>query len=103
MQLQPPEKEIQKLLAFVSANEASDLHLKVGYPPTVRIGGHLRRVDSPEIPDSECIEKMMALLMPPAKRQQYDERGGVDFAACSEGGDRFRINAYRSEVASLAQ
>ena len=53
MQLLPPEEEIQRLLAFVSANLASDLHLKVGYPPTIRIGGHLRRVDSPELPDSE--------------------------------------------------
>lgn len=97
MQLPPPEVEIQRLLGFVTANEASDLHLKVGYPPTVRIGGHLRRVDSPEIPDSEYVEKMMAVLMPPEKRRQYDERGSVDFAARSEGGDRFRINAFRSE------
>ena len=97
MQLLPPEEEIQKLLAFVTANEASDLHLKVGYPPTVRIGGHLRRVDSPNIPDSEYVEKMLAVLMPPAKSEQYDERGSVDFAARSEGGDRFRINAFRSE------
>ena len=95
--LPPPEEEIQRLLKFVSANEASDLHLKVGYPPTVRIGGHLRRVDSPKIPDSEYVEKMMAVLMPPAKRQLYDDRGSVDFAARLDGGDRFRINAFRSE------
>lgn len=96
MQLLPPEEQIKKLLAFVSANQASDLHLKVGYPPTVRIGGHLRRVDSPEIPDSEYVEKMIGALMTPAKRQIYDERGSVDFAARSEGGDRFRVNAFRS-------
>ena len=54
--LLPPREEIHKLLAFVSANQASDLHLKVDYPPTVRIGGHLRRVDSPLIPNSEYIE-----------------------------------------------
>ncbi len=97
MQLLPPEEQILKLLAFVSANEASDLHLKVGYPPTVRIGGHLRRVDSPNIPSSEYVEKMMGALMPPGKRQQYDERGSVDFAARSAGGDRFRVNAFRSD------
>ncbi len=95
--LLPPREEIQKLLAFVSTNQASDLHLKVGYPPTVRIGGHLRRVDSPELPDSAYIEEMMAELMPPGKREMYDERGGVDFAAKSPSGDRFRINAFRSE------
>ncbi len=97
MPLLPPEEQILKLLAFVSANEASDLHLKVGYPPTVRIGGHLRRVDSPNIPSSEYVEKMMGVLMPPAKRQQYEERGSVDFAARSQSGDRFRINVFRAD------
>ena len=75
MQLLPPEEEIHKLLAFVSANLASDLHLKVGYPPTIRIGGHLRRIDSPELPNSEYIEAMMGVLMPKAKREEYDRRG----------------------------
>lgn len=95
--LLPPREEIHKLLAFVSANGASDLHLKVGYPPTVRIGGHLRRIDSPELPNSEYVEQMMDELMPAGKREQYDQRGGVDFAARAASGDRFRINAFRSE------
>ncbi|MHB8974414.1 MAG: type IV pilus twitching motility protein PilT [Pirellulaceae bacterium] len=97
MQLLPPEEEIFKLLAFVSANVASDLHLKVGYPPTIRIGGHLRRIDSPELPNSEYIEAMMAAVMPKAKREEYDRRGSADFAAKSASGDRFRINVFRSE------
>ncbi len=97
MPLLPPEEQIYKLLAFVSANLASDLHLKVGYPPTIRIGGHLRRIDSPEMPNSEYIEAMMAALMPKAKREEFDRRGAADFAAKSESGDRFRINVFRSE------
>lgn len=97
MLLLPPKDEIPRLLAFVSANEASDLHLKVGYPPTVRIGGHLRRIDSPELPNSEYIEEMMSVLMPKAKREEYDRRGAADFAARAESGDRFRINVFRSE------
>ncbi len=97
MQLLPPQEQIQRLLAFVSANAASDLHLKVGYPPTIRIGGHLRRVDCPELPDSEYIEQMMGVLMSKAKREEYDRRGGADFAARSANGDRFRINVFRSE------
>ncbi len=96
-ELLPPREEIQKLLAFVSANEASDLHLKVSYRPTIRIGGHLRQVDAPELPDSAYIEEMMASLMPHGKREQYDLNGGVDFAARAPNGDRFRINAFRSE------
>ena len=40
--LPSPQEEIKRLLAFVSKNEASDLHLKVGYRPVVRIGGTSR-------------------------------------------------------------
>ncbi len=96
-ELLAPEDEINKLLAFVSANEASDLHLKVSYPPTIRLGGHLRRVDSLPLPDSAYIEAMMTAIMPPGKREMYDLNGGVDFAARAESGDRFRVNAFRSE------
>ena len=53
------------LLTFVSKNEASDLHLKVGYAPYVRIGGQLRKIESPVLPDSNYIEQMMAVLIPP--------------------------------------
>lgn len=94
--LPPPVDEIKKLLAFVCANEASDLHLKVNYPPFVRIGGHLRKLESPPFPDSEYIEQMMEVLLPPGRRSDYDERGCVDFAAYADSGDRFRINVYRS-------
>lgn len=96
-ELLSPSEEIQKLLSFVSKNEASDLHLKVDYAPTIRIGGHLRRIDSPLLPNSAYIEEMMAELMPPGKREQYDKFGGVDFSAKSPDGDRFRVNAFRSE------
>ncbi|MHB8866151.1 MAG: type IV pilus twitching motility protein PilT [Pirellulaceae bacterium] len=97
MQLLPPQEEIHRLLAFVSTHQASDLHLKVGYPPTIRIGGHLRRIDSPDMPSSDYIEAMMAVLMPNAKREEFERRGGADFAAKSASGDRFRINVFRSE------
>jgi twitching motility protein PilT len=95
-QLQLPQIEITNLLQFVCENDASDLHLKVGYPPYVRIGGHLRKVDSAPMPDSEFIESMMSLIIPDNRQSEYDEHGGLDFAIRTEQGDRFRINLYRS-------
>ena len=38
-QLPSPEEEIIRLLNFVTRTEASDLPLKVGYAPYVRLGG----------------------------------------------------------------
>jgi twitching motility protein PilT len=90
-----PQEEIKRLLAFVSKSEASDLHLKVGYRPFVRIGGHLRSVDSPVFPNSEYIEQMMAELIPAKRRADYEQRGNLDFAVRTEMGDRFRVNVFR--------
>lgn len=95
-ELQAPEVEIQQLLEFVCKSRASDLHLKVGYAPYVRIGGKLKKVDTPPIPDTEYMEKMMDALMPAGKREDFERTGGLDFAARVDSGDRFRINLYRT-------
>jgi twitching motility protein PilT len=95
-QLQAPELEILQLLHFVRENNGSDLHLKVGYPPFVRIGGHLRKIDSPPMTDSQFIESMIIPFIPAGKLEDYTELGGVDFAIKTEHGDRFRVNAFRS-------
>jgi hypothetical protein len=58
-QLHPPQEQIRKLLAFVSQQQASDLHLKIGLPPYVRIGGHQHALETPPLPDSEYVERMM--------------------------------------------
>ena len=94
--LQEPQQEIVQLLHFVCDNEASDLHLKVGYPPYVRIGGHLRKVESAPMPDSAFIESMMEQLIPDDRRPEYEKHGGVDFAVRTEEGNRFRVNIFRS-------
>ena len=95
-QFQPPDQEILNLLQFVRENNASDLHLKVGYPPFVRIGGHLRKVDSAPLPDSEFIEAMIYPYVPKIRSGEYEQHGGVDFAIKTDHGDRFRVNLFRS-------
>ncbi|TWT81968.1 Twitching mobility protein [Planctomycetes bacterium CA13] len=95
--LQAPRDEIRLLLAFVSKNEASDLHLKVGLPPFIRIGGQLRHLDVHPLPSSEYIMEMMAEIMPKSRLEEYKELGSADFAVLAESGDRFRVNAFRSD------
>lgn len=96
-ELSPPEQEIQHLLTFVSKNEASDLHIKVGYAPCVRIGGHLRKLQLPEIPDTAYVEGMFRALLPADRWREFETKGSVDFSTAHEGGDRFRINLFRSK------
>ena len=76
--------------------EASDLHLKVGYPPFFRVRGALRGTKMPPIPDNDALEAMVHPLVPDARRQEYVDVGCLDFSAQGDTGDRFRINMFRS-------
>ena len=93
----PAEEEMRRLLAFLTKNEASDLHLKVGYPPYVRIGGHLRRLQLPEIPNTAYVNEMIRPMVPMDRWREFETTGALDFSAAGETGDRYRINLYRSK------
>lgn len=91
-----PKEAIDRLLVAMTQLGASDLHLKVGYAPYYRVAGHLRRVEMPAIPSSDYMEQMLADLVPPRRRAEYDERGDLDFSTRGTSGDRYRINVFRS-------
>jgi twitching motility protein PilT len=92
-----PEAEMKRLLSFLGKHEASDLHLKVGYSPYVRIGGHLRRLDMPPIPDKVFVHHMIRPLAPDGRWHEFETQGSLDFSAADESGDRYRINIFRSQ------
>jgi len=92
-----PEKEIKSLLSFLSKHEASDLHLKVGYPPYVRIGGHLRKLDLPPIEDTGFMTEMIRPLVPTNRWTEFEKQGALDFSYADGSGDRFRINIFRAK------
>ena len=74
--------------------QGSDLHLKVGKPPIVRVNGTLKPLNRPPIE----VEEMARLLFPmmnERNRKIFDEEGGADFAYVVnvDGIDwRFRVN-----------
>jgi twitching motility protein PilT len=86
---------IHQLLGAMKTNGASDLHLKVGMPPTYRIGGHLRTVKTSPMSGEE-IDACMTPIIPPARRGYYDEHGDLDFSCDLPDGDRFRVNIFRA-------
>jgi twitching motility protein PilT len=92
-----PEEEMRRLLSFLGKHDASDLHLKVGYSPYVRIGGHLRKLDAPPIPDTVFVHGMIRPLAPEGRWHEFETQGALDFSASDESGDRYRINIFRSQ------
>ena len=95
-QLPPPEEEIKQLLEFMTKSKASDLHLKVHYPPFLRIGGHLRHLQQPPLPDSNYVNGMIMPLVPVSRMQDLETNGAIDFSAGIPNGDRFRINVFQA-------
>jgi twitching motility protein PilT len=88
------ELEINKLFRACVKLEASDLHLKVGKPPMVRVNGSLRPMNRGPIDDEEMV-RLCFPLMNERSRKIFDRDGGSDFAhMCDVDGTnwRFRVN-----------
>ncbi|HZW09517.1 MAG TPA: PilT/PilU family type 4a pilus ATPase [Phycisphaerales bacterium] len=86
---------IQRLLSSMKRLDASDLHIKVGLPPVYRIGGRLKRIDSPALTEEEC-DHLFDPVLTPLQKARLEEMGNLDFAWHLPDGDRFRIDLFRS-------
>ena len=81
------------LEALVAA-KGSDLHLKVGSPPRMRVDGRLVVLDGPNLtPDTA--EELLRDLIRPDLHQQFQKTNEADFAYSLPGVGRFRVNAFR--------
>ncbi len=84
----------QLLRRAVDAN-ASDIHLKVGSPPVIRIDGELRRmqdVDRLMPPDTEAYAQQ---IFTQKAANQFNTTNEADFAYGRQEVGRFRVSAYR--------
>lgn len=89
--------EVDKIFRACVKLEGSDLHLKVGNAPIVRIKGTLRPLNRDPIEDEE-MQRLIFPLMDERSRMDFDENGGADFAhTCDVDGDlwRFRVNVLQ--------
>ena len=88
------EKEVDKLFRALVKLEGSDLHLKVGKPPIVRVNGTLKPLNRGPI-EMEEMARLLFPMMNERNRQIFDEEGGADFAYVVDVDGtswRFRVN-----------
>ena len=78
---------------MIQAN-ASDLHLKVGRPPTLRVDGHMVVLDMPAL-RQEDLRSLAEQIMAPKNIKEFSEQKESDFALAVPGIGRFRVNAYQ--------
>lgn len=74
---------------------ASDLHLTVGRPPTVRRDGVLVPFENIEPLTPAETEKLVMSVIPVQRREEFDADMQVDFSFGLSGIGRFRANAFR--------
>lgn len=96
------EPEANKLFRMCIKHQGSDLHLKVGLPPAMRLAGQLRQMQLPPLTAAD-MERLMFPLLTPKQKHILEEEGGVDFAHILrdiEDGEtietRFRVNLFKA-------
>jgi twitching motility protein PilT len=96
------EPALNKFFRAAIKTLASDLHLKVGQPPKLRIQGQLKDTTGGII-TRERMEQLVFEILSPDQKEFFLKNGIVDFA--HEIGDeaRFRLNVFRQQnLISLA-
>jgi twitching motility protein PilT len=73
---------------------ASDVHLTPGFPPAIRVRGHITPMDDyPELTPQETREIVYSILND-AQRKQFENNQQLDFAYAIPNVARFRVNCY---------
>ena len=86
--------KISELLNITRDSEASDLHLTVGVPPTLRINGFLTKLDYPKLTENDVFEMIYSVLNN-EQRKKFEEIKEIDFSIEVVNGARFRVNTFQ--------
>src|SRR6185295_2492409 len=83
----------QAISQMVQRN-GSDLHLKVGRPPTIRVNGDLAGLEMQAL-KPEDLKLLAEQIMTPRQVKEFAEKKEADFAIGVPGVGRFRTNIYQ--------
>jgi len=87
--------QIDDLLRVAATHGASDLHLKVGAFPVMRIGGELHPIaDAPRLKQEDTLD-MAFIMMSNRQKQRFKEASEVDIGYGVKGLGRFRANIFQ--------
>jgi len=88
--------QIDRLLETCVRRGASDLHLAVGRPPTLRLHGHLRELQT-KVLDGEDTMSLMKSITPERIQQEFEEEGSGDFGFAYGDEARFRVAIFKQK------
>ena len=86
--------DLNQLLQHMHDQRASDLHVKAGSPPHIRVDGRLETTPFEKI-DAHDIERLALEMVPNERMAEFERTGETDFALSVTGVGRFRVNVHR--------
>ena len=85
---------LDELLEHLCLSQGSDLHLKAGVRPHIRVGGHLQATEFAMLSASD-VERMAAAVLADDRAEEFARTNEADVALSMGGLGRFRANVYR--------
>lgn len=88
--------DLNQLLDLCVEKNASDLHLTVGRPPSLRISGRLRSLDAATLQPTDT-QALSEQLVPERLREEFEQMGTVDFGHAFGDKARFRVSVLKQK------
>ncbi|MBS1954620.1 MAG: PilT/PilU family type 4a pilus ATPase [Cyanobacteria bacterium SZAS-4] len=90
----PAPVTIEEIVHVAVDNRASDIHLKAGMQPILRIDGQLRAITTMPVMEQEALRSMLMALLNPVQRRNFEENLELDASIVFQNQARVRINMY---------
>src|SRR5947208_535226 len=84
---------LKSLLRTLAESGGSDVHLKAGAPPVIRIDGKLHRLEGRNL-TPEDTQYIAQSILPHDRKDGLREKREMDFALSLAGVGRFRVNVF---------
>jgi twitching motility protein PilT len=92
-----PTMTMKEIMQAAVEQRASDIHLKTGNPPILRIDGSLRRLDTCDLLSEDDIREYLAYIATDADVKKFEKVMELDSSYLFETQARFRVNACRDD------
>ncbi len=90
---------IDQLINFARSKNASDIHLTVGAPTSIRINGELKKFDGM---DEEVVSRTILSMLSAEQEKRLGAGEDIDFSFTAQSGGRQRVNVYHQNGGKLA-
>jgi twitching motility protein PilT len=93
--------DITELLILTRDRDASDLHLTVGTPPSLRIHGKLVRLDYPPL-TAVLLHEMLYDVLTDEHKARFEDTHDLDLSLELQNVGRFRVNVFMQRLGEAA-